>query len=362
MRSIGSSWDLAQVEIDALPPERRPTTPPPPPGTCRGPSDDAPCGLPVPARWRPPVADMGPFARGAWLAPSLCTACTEALARSLREADTARAATEAGIPRRYRWATFTKHTKQRQDETWAEFRARLDEDRETLGITRWNARAAEVVRAWRPTPGAAVPRPGVIFLTGPVGSGKTTLAGAAAMRAIEDGIDHVAASPYEPARFSVKWVGSADMWEALRGEASGKRSSRGALAIWASADVLILDDLGTIEAIKPWHRDAIEFLICQRYNAGSALLITSNLRLDSTDPDEPTIASTYGERVVSRLLEGLGGRRGGTPPGYVELVGVDWRADAPHAAAKRAPSPSVEPARETRGQLPAPVQLGIFEP
>ncbi len=164
-----------------------------------------------------------------------------------------------------------------------------------------------------------------------MGSGKTTLAAAA----VNDLIERLDAVRLDrPTPWRISWLPVADLWEILRLEQSRKRD-RGLLASLARTDLLILDDLGTTERLHDWQRDAMELLVSQRYNHQRATILTSNHRIDSADPEEPTIAGHYGDRVASRLIECLGGRRHGPPPGYLELAGMDWRADTAHQLPNR---------------------------
>jgi len=334
-------WDYAPAELGELPAELRPTHDQPPPAST--PCPELGCSALVQARWIPPRLTGHPsLGAGRWNPGHLCPVCKAAEDHAIYLRQVAELVESSGMPPRYAWADFGRHVKQGPSEPWPTFRDRLDAANEDtraagphLGITAWNVRAAQTVREWRPGPGAAPPTQ-VIYLTGPVGSGKTTLAAASAMGTIR-----TLAQATEPSHYTVRWISSGELWESLRVESSTK-GRRGALAKWASADVLVLDDLGTLEVVKPWNRDAMEFLVCSRYNASRPTLITSNLRLDSTDEKEPTIATLYGERVVSRLVEGMGGRRRGPPPGYLELLGMDWRADVPHPTPD--PSRPVSPA------------------
>ena len=370
MPSIASNpdrWDYGPDELGELPEDSKPTaaTPKPEARPCAG-ATDRDCANLVEPRWvAPRSSPAGGLGHGGYWSPGhLCPACKAAQEDATYRRRLGELVAASGVPHRYAWANFDRHVKQDRAEAWADFRDRLDQVSEAarqdgvggyLGITAWNAPVAASVRDWRPSQ-TCRPTPRVIYLTGPVGSGKTTLAAAAAMatlRALARDRDN-----YQADRYRVAWISAGDLWETLRLETGGK-AQRGALARWAAADVLILDDLGTLEGIKAWHRDSMEFLICHRYNANLPTLITSNLRLDSEDPEEPTIAGLYGERVVSRLVEGLGGRRHGRPAGYLELLGMDWRADVPHPLPDpaRPPSPSSSPAAPTPAARPAQPSL-----
>jgi hypothetical protein len=269
----------------------------------------------------------------------VCGPCAEARAEAGLRDRLRDLVIESGLPPRYAGFTFERHAKQTRGEDWGSFRDRLDalsSPDPVLGVTGWNVAAAQAVRDWRPF-GTERRPPRVIYLTGPVGSGKTTLAAASAMASLRELARRREACEAGADRFRVVWASVAEVWEAIRQETAAKSTTRGTIAKLAGADVLYLDDLGALESVRPWHRDALEYVICARYDRDRPTLITSNLRLDSEASDEPTIAAQFGERVVSRLVEGLGGRRRGRAPGYLELFGWDWRADVPH--------PNPDPAR-----------------
>ena len=80
-----------------------------------------------------------------------------------------------------------------------------------------------------------------------------------------------------------------------------------------STDVLVLDELGAKEGKKDRHKDAIEYMIDQRYRDRKPIIIASNHALFPVD----FVRNTYGARVASRLLEMCG-------PRQFELLG-DWR-------------------------------------
>lgn len=285
--------------------------PAPPPRACA-------CGVTIPPTWE----DQWDW----WTSPDECPACLEAWRARHREGKVAEALEAAQLPARWRGLTLERTLRQGDGgrEPWAAFRARLDaQELPTLGITPWNAPAAKAVRTWRPEAPGAHPE-GLVLLAGPVGGGKSALAMAALGDAIRRDPDLDALFMPEPT-----------MLEIMRLEASGQRK-RGIAARLASVRALVLDELGSSERVTDWHRDAIEYVIGTRYNACLPTVITTNLALDG---EGTTIAGIYGDRVVSRLVESLGGTRRQLP-GLRELVGYDWRTDAPHPAI---PTPTPTP-------------------
>lgn len=297
-------------ELDQLPPESQPDRPAPDPLPC----PECTGERLIYARWSPPLNLGWP---GRWEQAVHCEQCHAAAQASYRTTRLVEALNRAGVPRRYRGHSLGRYLKQGAGEAWDHFRHRLDQRPGTIGITTWNASAAATLRAW--ITGAPY---GAIFLAGPVGGGKSALLAALVQDLIAAHLD----AHYDPPAYS--WITEPDLWDLLRQEWRKLRNSA-TLSQLIAADLVVLDDLGTTEQLAPWQRDAIEALICGRYNADRPVFITSNLPL-SAPGHAPSIAGRYGERVASRLIELLGGRR---LPGYREIVGYDWRSDRPHTSA-----------------------------
>lgn len=263
--------------------------------------------------------------RGTWYPGRWCAAC-EAAWKAARQAETvAEGQDAAGLPARYRAFRFGRHLVQGRGvagETWEAFRARLELETEpTIGITAWNVHAAKAVRDR--------PRGRTVILSGPVGAGKTLLAACLANDMIERGQD-------------VLWITEAGLWEAHRREQSAPRGSpRRIVGACLGAPLLFLDDLGSTEIVTAWHRDHMEALICGRYERGASVVITTNLPLTAPEGVD-SLQALWGERVYSRLVEMTGGKRAGLP-GYVELLGVDWRSDTAHAVPVAAPASTAPP-------------------
>lgn len=66
-----------------------------------------------------------------------------------------------------------------------------------------------------------------------------------------------------------------------------------------SCDLLVIDDLG-VEALTPWKLDKIFALVDTRYRTGKAMVITSNLPLNT---GTLSIESKFGSRIADRLAE-----------------------------------------------------------
>lgn len=336
--------------------------PPPEPHTCPGPrsdndylgseADPGPCpdGVLIPFEWHTYGDGNSRLGAGHWFpGDRRCRKCAAAHRQRTVANIVRRLQHEAGLPRRYWPFRFERFERQGVTEDWNAFRARLEAGPEpVLGITKWNATAARACRDWTPRRSG---EGGSVLLVGPVGGGKTTLAAALANALI----DRTAGTEYEKSSHEhqpvpVIYMAETDLYERLAMERAN-RTGRRYLDVLARAQVLVLDDLGTTETLQPWHRDAIEHLVSTRYNDARPLVITSNLRLDSADAAELTIARLYGERVHSRLVDMLGGRRKGMP-GYLELLGMDWRTDTRHVGEAR-PLPPEAPLQTTLPGMPA---------
>ena len=140
------------------------------------------------------------------------------------------------------------------------------------------ANRAALRSAWLWSEGAL---PG-LMLTGEVGTGKTTIAAAAAMRLMQ--------------RRAVAWASVPVLLANLT--TSFSDSERAAsVRVLTGRGPLVLDDLRVRPS--PWAAEQLFAAVDGRYAAGAPLLVTTNL-----DPDE--IAERfgdYGEAVATRLIE-----------------------------------------------------------
>lgn len=300
-----------------LPPE-------PPPRRCEG----AGCGALLAYEL---VVSHG---RGCWFPVRLCEGCTARAAAEERRERFDALFRGSGIPARYAGFTFGRTLAQGEGETPEAFAARLGAcPRPTIGRTPWNTRVAALLRAFRPpaAPGSDAhgePRSAAsrsVYLSGPVGTGKTTLMVAALNGLMWEGVP-------------VVYLPEAELYQRMRVTARAPHGARVDVDVVAVASrcwVLALDDLGTTEALKPWQRDALEAIVCARYDGNRPILATSNLELHATAPGSRTIAALHGERVASRLTE-MCGRR------MVRLEGWSWRTGGA-APASGAPAQTMLP-------------------
>lgn len=138
-----------------------------------------------------------------------------------------------------------------------------------------------------------------IVLSGSVGTGKTCIASAVANAVVKRGMSCKYVSAYE--------FGS----EMLSCHTSPIAERADRLHDVLTADLLVIDDLGTEPILK---NVTIEYLLLtleERLNAGLCTIITTNL-------DESRIMSRYFERIYSRLSDKLHSR-------FIRLGGNDLR-------------------------------------
>lgn len=207
----------------------------------------------------------------------------------------------SGLPQRYAGFRFDRVLVQKRDEPVAAFTARIAAcETPHLGITPPNADIARELRAWRRGSRS-------LFLTGPVGGGKTTLMAALLSRLMWEDV-------------SVLYLPEALLYDTVKKAMFAERGVKvpDLVAAASRCAVLALDDLGTVENLAPWQRNTIEQVVCARYDADLPIVITSNLYIED-------MASLHGERVASRLSE-MCGRR------HLELIGHDWRTGKQHVA------------------------------
>jgi hypothetical protein len=260
-----------------------------------------------------------------WVREHYCPACKQR--QTQEEADQAFAALldGSGLPARYVGFSYGRVLKQRAGESWPDFNARVAKaERPTVGITPSNARVAALFRD--------LVSKGIrsVFLTGPVGGGKTTLVAAALCDLMRADVPAV----YLPEAALYKRL------EEIRRAPFGEKYVD-VVAVASRCRVLALDDLGTTEALDKRQRDAIEAIVCARYDGNRPILVTSNLTLAE-------VGRLHGERVASRLTEMCGRQQ-------VQLIGYDWRTGAEHVGRAAAPvSAAPAPASAARPAAPTP--------
>lgn len=227
------------------------------------------------------------WGEGRWVGTD-CRPCVERQREEQRRAERVTKAREyltsrSRIPERLQGYRLDRSLTPSRGETFAAFRARCAATR-SLGITPGNAAAVAAVKAYAP--------PACLYLCGPVGTGKSTIASALAYRVACE-------SDYSPV-----YVAEAQLWERREDGSYLDRTAKQAYFLW-------LDDFGATEAPKDWQREMMESVICQRYAECRPTVFTSNHPL-------ATMTDRWGERVGSRLVEMLAGN-------VVEVGGADWR-------------------------------------
>ncbi|MGW2692392.1 ATP-binding protein [Streptomyces sp. NPDC001296] len=130
---------------------------------------------------------------------------------------------------------------------------------------------------------------GILFLTGPFGTGKTHQAYGALRRVAETG----------PDRFELITLTAPDMYALLRPGGS-ERGAEHELKQLTRIPLLLIDDLGT-EKVSEFTEEATYRLLNERYNHCRPLIITSNL--PAHDPNGVDLVDKVGERITSRLAQ-----------------------------------------------------------
>jgi chromosomal replication initiation ATPase DnaA len=135
-----------------------------------------------------------------------------------------------------------------------------------------------------------------LFVSGPMGSGKTGLAFAAGRTVIESNPD-----------YDVRFANVKRFLDDLRDSYGRRRDEEDEeeedpLAALIAADLLVLDDVGA-ERGTDWARDVLLRIVDRRYVARRPMLVTSNYRpkelAQRIGHDDPSL----GLRIVSRLIE-----------------------------------------------------------
>lgn len=130
---------------------------------------------------------------------------------------------------------------------------------------------------------------GILFLTGPFGTGKTHQAYGALRRIAEAGPDH----------YSVIALTAPDMYALLRPGGS-EQGAEYELKRITKIPLLLVDDIGT-EKISEFTEEATYRLLNERYNHCRPLIITSNLPV--SNPKGPDLIDQLGQRITSRLAQ-----------------------------------------------------------
>jgi DNA replication protein DnaC len=130
---------------------------------------------------------------------------------------------------------------------------------------------------------------GILFLTGPFGTGKTHQAYGALRRIAEAG----------PDRFELVALTAPDMYALMRPNGS-ERGPEYEVKRLMRIPLLLVDDLGT-EKISEFTEEATYRILNERYNECRPLIITSNLPV--ANPNGPDLKDQLGERITSRLAQ-----------------------------------------------------------
>ena len=163
---------------------------------------------------------------------------------------------------------------------------------ETLDRDRGNARTLELLEQW-------IPPWGSIFLSGPVGSGKSQALACLVRKLIEGG-------------GSALWTSEQRLMRMIR-EDFGRRGSTLQREI-CDAPILVVDDLGAA-ARTDWERRIFEEILSERSDNRRPILMTSNYSLDdlralySGAYDERNQDPIRGDRIMSRLSQMIGNRQ-----------------------------------------------------
>jgi DNA replication protein DnaC len=126
-----------------------------------------------------------------------------------------------------------------------------------------------------------------LWLTGDVGTGKTSLAMLVSKAAIDSGR-------------SVAIYSLPRLLNLIRDEVGGENSLLDLLDRLSSVDLLHIDDLGA-QHTTPWRLEQLYSIVDARYQAGRAIIATTNLM-----PDE--LAEQMGRRIQTTVSEGREGQ------------------------------------------------------
>jgi hypothetical protein len=295
-------------------------------GTAEPKPDPTPCrGEDCSGLVEPVPVDFDRGTRRSWVPGGPhCPACQAAEEASEREAWVERGLRACGLPRRLQGYSLDRTASPMVDESIVMFGRRLEYQRpRVLGVVPQNEWLISELRRW-------TRRSPWLYLQGPVGTGKSTLAAALAERALRAGS-------------SVAYMPELELFAQLRGEVAAmpRGRSRGGRAApqaprsplvdrLAGVDLLILDDLGQAESRTAFVDDCLDLIVCRRYDAEAPTVLTSNWDLAELGE------ILRNERLQSRLFQACRGRQ-------KTLEGYDWRTGVRHAESTRQPEPA-EPA------------------
>ena len=171
--------------------------------------------------------------------------------------------------------------------------------RATIAVNRWKTATPyryqdavashDAVTAWADRAIADPKTAGILFLTGPFGTGKTHQAYGALRRIAEAG----------PDRFELIAVTAPDMYALMRPGGS-ERGAEYEVKRLMRIPLLLIDDLGT-EKISEFTEEATYRILNERYNECRPLIITSNLPV--ADPNGTDLHDQLGARITSRLAQ-----------------------------------------------------------
>lgn len=227
---------------------------------------------------QPADYETNKYVRKFWAKCFLCDECRSKVEQEAREQDQAHEQ-ELHLQRRAPLERRSRIPLELQGLTWEQ----------VSDPSRPDALAA--ARSW-----ATGPRKG-LFLSGPVGVGKTWLAAAAAWAMLD----------HRP----VRWCSVVQLRPYLGLDFKDPRRAD-ALEVLLGTEALVLDD---IDKASPNMGAEIYAAVDSRVTAGAPILITTNLgldRLESKFPDE------YGAAIVSRIVQHCRG-------GIFQLTGPDRR-------------------------------------
>lgn len=171
--------------------------------------------------------------------------------------------------------------------------------RATIAVSRWKTatpyryQEAEAthpqVQTWAERAIADPKTAGILFLTGPFGTGKTHQAYGALRRIAEAG----------PDRFELIALTAPDMYALMRPGGSDKGAEYEVKRLMR-IPLLLIDDLGT-EKISEFTEEATYRILNERYNECRPLIITSNLPV--SNPNGADLHDQLGARITSRLAQ-----------------------------------------------------------